>query len=129
MTTSYEPQLLLYAETHEWIHVEGNVASIGITDYAQDQLSDVVWVELPDVCETFETGQVIATVESVKAAGDIYTPIAGKVIEVNLELTSAPELINSQPYASWFCRIEFDEGMKMPPLLAHSDYLRLTQDS
>ena len=96
----------LYHEEHEWVHVEGEEAVIGISDYAQDQLSDVVYVELPEVGDTLELGDVFAVVESVKAASDVYMPVSGEVVEINEELEDSPELVNSDPYGeAWFVRV------------------------
>jgi glycine cleavage system H protein len=97
----------LYAETHEWIRLEGNEGTVGISDYAQEQLSDVVFVELPERGDAFDQGEHYATVESVKTAGDCYLPMAGEVLEVNEELNDAPQLVNEDPYgAGWFVRIK-----------------------
>ncbi len=128
MTAAYNPAELRYTATHEWLHMEGNLATIGLTDFAQEQLSDVVWVELPDTNDTFEAGQVLATVESVKAAGDIYAPVSGTVVEVNAGLTESPELVNSAPYASWFCRMRVSDSAAQPNFLSLAEYLQSTQD-
>jgi glycine cleavage system H protein len=95
-----------YHEEHEWVRVEGEEAVIGISDFAQDQLSDVVYVELPEVGDSFEAGDVFAVVESVKAASDVYMPVSGEVLEINEELEDSPELVNSDPYGeAWFVRV------------------------
>ncbi|MGD2207413.1 MAG: glycine cleavage system protein GcvH, partial [Anaerolineae bacterium] len=95
-----------YSEDHEWIRVEGAEGVIGITDYAQDQLSDVVYVELPEVGDFFEEGEIFAVVESVKAASDVYIPVGGEVLEANMALEDEPELVNQDPYGdAWFVRI------------------------
>lgn len=127
MTNAYDPNELFYTETHEWVCIEGSLVTVGLTDFAQENLSDVVWVELPEEGSIFETGQVMATVESVKAAGDIYAPVTGTVSEVNSDLTESPELVNSQPYASWFCRIILSEKTDLPAFLSLEDYLQSTQ--
>jgi len=94
-----------YTKTHEWVRLEGKEAVTGITDYAQQQLSDVVYVELPEVGETFGQGDVYATVESVKAASDVYLPIGGQILAANDKLISSPELVNKDPYGeAWFVR-------------------------
>jgi glycine cleavage system H protein len=95
-----------YARTHEWVRVEDGVATIGISDYAQDSLSDVVYVDLPEVGETVSAGKAAATVESVKAAEDVIAPISGEVIEVNSALVDTPEIVNAHPYESWFFRVK-----------------------
>ena len=127
MTDFAVPLDLLYASTHEWCARQGDVVTVGITDYAQDQLSDVVFVELPEVGEDFETGQTMATVESVKAAADVYAPLAGRVTEVNGALLDSPEEINSTPYASWFLRLEVAADTGNPELLDAAGYRALTE--
>ena len=87
-----------YDQEHEWVRVEGDEAIIGISDYAQDQLSDVVYVELPEVGDTFDKGDIFAVVESVKAASDVYMPISGDVLEINEALEDSPELVNEDPF-------------------------------
>jgi glycine cleavage system H protein len=94
------PEDLLYAKTHEWVLVEGDVATVGITHFAQEQLGDLTFVELPEVGDTFEAGSEMGSVESVKAASEIYSPVTGEVIEVNEELEDAPEKVNEEPYGS-----------------------------
>lgn len=100
------PDNLMYDASHEWIRIEGDVATIGITDHAQDQLGDLVFVELPDVGDELEKGDSCAVVESVKAASDVYSPLSGEVLEVNEELADSPESINESPYeAGWLFKL------------------------
>ena len=95
-----------YAETDEWIMLMGDSATVGITDYAQDQLSDIVYVELPAAGESFEQGDIVATVESVKAAADVHMPVSGAVTEANSAIEDEPEKVNADPYGeAWFIRI------------------------
>ncbi len=122
MASAYDPTELQYTATHEWVHIDGSLATIGLTDFAQDQLSDIVWVELPEMETAVEVGSLLATVESVKAAGDVYSPVSGKVTEVNEELTESPEFINQAPYASWFCRILISESAGVAKLLTLAEY-------
>ncbi len=96
------PADLKYTESHEWVRVEGDVATIGITDHAQSELGDVVYVDLPTVGKTLAIGETFGSVESVKTVSDLYAPVAGEVIEVNGELASASELVNSDPYGQGF---------------------------
>jgi glycine cleavage system H protein len=96
------PTELKYLKTHEWLRLEGDIATVGITDFAQDQLGDVVFVELPTVGKTIKAGDATAVVESVKTASDIYSPVSGEVIEVNSSLGDEPEKINSGPYGDGF---------------------------
>jgi glycine cleavage system H protein len=101
------PGDLMYARSDEWVRIEGDTATIGISDYAQDALNDIVFVELPEVGDTLAKGSAFGTVESVKAASDLYAPVSGTVIEVNTALEDEPELINSDPYGKgWIVRIQ-----------------------
>ena len=106
------PAELQYTKTHEWIKIEGDEATIGITDYAQDSLGDVVYVELPEVGVSFEAGAPFGAVESVKAASDLNMPVAGEVVAVNDALVSSPEILNSDPYgAGWMIKIQVAPGV------------------
>lgn len=112
-----------YHEEHEWVRVEGEEAVIGISDYAQDQLSDVVYVELPEVGDTFEQGDVFAVVESVKAASDVYMPLSGEILEVNEVLEDSPELVNQDPYGeAWFVRIAMTDLSELDGLMDAEAY-------
>lgn len=98
---------LLYTNTHEWVRVEDEIAVIGITDFAQEQLGDITYVELPAVGDVLEAGQEMGSVESVKAASELYCPVSGEVIEVNEELEGAPEKVNSDPFGEgWMLRVK-----------------------
>ncbi|MBA2781973.1 MAG: glycine cleavage system protein GcvH [Actinomycetota bacterium] len=100
------PEDLQYTKSHEWVRTEGDTATIGITDHAQDELGDVVFVELPDEGATFDAGESFGTVESVKAVSDLYTPVGGEVVEVNSALENAPEKINEDPYGEgWIVKL------------------------
>ncbi len=106
------PADLQYAKTHEWIRIEGGEATIGITDYAQDALGDVVYVELPEVDTEYEAGANFGAIESVKAASDIYLPVAGTITAVNDAVVNTPELLNSDPYGEgWLVKITVAEGV------------------
>jgi len=101
------PENLKYAETHEWIRVDGETGTIGITEHAQAELTDIVYVELPQVGSSVEAKQATAVVESVKAASDIYSPVSGEVIEVNSELEGNPALVNTDPYGTgWLFKVK-----------------------
>lgn len=116
------PTDLLYAKSHEWLRLHEGMATVGITDHAQSELSDVVYVELPKPGRKVAAGEVIATVESVKAASDIYAPVGGEVTEVNSTLTSDPGLVNREPYGQgWLFRLKPDQS-KPTGLLSPSDY-------
>ncbi|WP_349680937.1 glycine cleavage system protein GcvH [Mesotoga sp. UBA6090] len=107
-----------YAATHEWISVEGKTATVGISDHAQDHLGDIVYVDLPEVGKSLKKGDVFCTIESVKAASDIYAPISGKVIEVNEELDSSPEKINNDAEgAGWIAKIEMSNESELDSLM------------
>ena len=117
-----EPKLK-YDEEHEWIRVEGDEGVVGISDYAQDQLSDVVYVELPEVGDSFERGDILAVVESVKAASDVYMPVSGKLLEINDALEDSPELVNEDPYGeAWFARITIADPSELDDLLDADAY-------
>ncbi len=113
---------LYYSKDHEWVKVEGEYATIGITDYAQDSLGDVVYVELPDIGDELDAGDEIGIVESVKAASDIYTPLSGKVVAVNEELVDTPEAINKDPYASWIIKLEISQVEEIEKLMTSQEY-------
>ncbi len=101
------PEKLRYAPSHEWIKVEGGVGIVGITDHAQHELSDVVYVDLPKIGTKIAAGATIAVIESVKAASDIYSPVSGEVVEINADLVKKPELVNQDPYGTaWLFRIK-----------------------
>ncbi|NMA67368.1 MAG: glycine cleavage system protein GcvH [Clostridiaceae bacterium] len=113
---------LYYSEDHEWVRVEGDLAYIGITDYAQDSLGSIVYVETPSVGSNIEKGEVLGVVESVKAASDIYSPVSGKVVEVNEELNDAPELINEDPYENFIAVVEMVDAEELESLMDHNQY-------
>ena len=101
------PDDLMYTKKHEWARIQGNTVTVGLTDHAQNELTDVVYVELPEVGDEFQAGDEIAVVESVKSTSDVFTPVGGKVIEVNSSLEDAPETINSEPYGNgWLVKLE-----------------------
>jgi glycine cleavage system H protein len=112
-----------YSQEHEWIRVEGDEGVVGISDYAQDQLSDVVYVELPEVGDTFDQGDIFATVESVKAASDVYMPARGEILEINEELEDSPELVNQDPFGeAWFVRLAIADPAELDGLLDAEAY-------
>jgi len=117
------PKNLKYTKSHEWVRVEGNLAVVGITDHAQHELTDVVYVETPAVDSRVEAGKECAVVESVKAASDIYAPVSGDVVAVNEELSSAPELLNQDPYdKGWMFKIKISDPGELNELLSPDDY-------
>lgn len=99
-------QSVKYAKSHEWARIEGDIVIVGVSDYAQDALSDVVYVDLPEVGDAVTAGKQAATVESVKAAEDVIAPVSGEVIEVNTALEDTPEIVNERPYDAWFFKVK-----------------------
>ena len=118
----YDPNCR-YDEEHEWIRVEGDEGVIGISDYAQDALSDIVYVELPEVGDVFDRGDVLAVVESVKAASDVYMPVTGEILEINDLLEDSPEMVNQDPYGeAWLVRVTIAEPAELEDLLDADAY-------
>ena len=112
-----------YTEDHEWVKVEGDTVIVGITKYAAEQLGDVVFVELPDVGASFDKGGDMAVVESVKAASDVYAPVGGEVLEVNVALTDAPETVNEAPEAGgWFAKLKLSDTSERDALMDEAAY-------
>jgi len=116
------PADLKYTKDHEWIRITGDSAEVGITDYAQQQLGDVVYVELPDVGRTLKAGDVFGSIESVKAASDLFSPLSGQVTEVNLALKDHPETVNSEPHETWMIRLTLSDPAAAASLLDSSQY-------
>ena len=113
---------LFYSESHEYVKVEGNVGYIGISDYAQHALGNVVYVDMPDVDDEIEAGEEFGAVESVKAASDLFVPVSGKVIEVNEALDDQPELINQDPYENWIIKVELSDKSQLDELMDAKAY-------
>lgn len=116
------PSDLKYTKDHEWIRLSGDTAEIGITDYAQQQLGDVVYVELPDVGRTIAAGESFGSIESVKAVSELFAPMSGEVIEVNPALRSTPESVNSNPHETWMVRIRLSDPSAAGSLLDSAEY-------
>ena len=120
------PEELQYTKTHEWVRREGEVATVGITEHAQDELGDVVFIELPEKGASFGAGDAFGTVESVKAVSDLYSPVGGEVVDVNEALNDAPEKINEEPYGNgWIIRLRVSEEAD---LLSAGDYEKLLEE-
>jgi glycine cleavage system H protein len=120
------PEDLHYTTSHEWVRIEGDTATIGITDHAQDELGDVVFVELPQEGDTFDAGESFGTVESVKAVSDIYAPVGGDVVEVNSALEDAPENINEDPYGEgWIVKLRTTDEAD---LLSPQEYEKVVEE-
>ena len=124
------PKDLMYTDNDEWIRVEGTTGTVGITDYAQDQLSDVVYVELVvSEDEVVAQGDTCATIESVKAAADVYMPVSGKIIATNEELADTPELVNSEPHgAAWLVKLEISDSSELEGLMDAAAYEKFTAE-
>lgn len=117
-----------YTETHDWVRAEGETALYGISDFAQSQLSDIVFVELPEVGSFYEQGQVYAVVESVKAASDCYAPVSGEVIEINSTIETEPAVVNKDPYgAGWFVRVRLSKPEQLDGLRDSESYRELVR--
>ena len=121
------PADLKYTKDHEWVRVSGTQAHVGITDYAQKQLGDVVYLELPDVGKTFKKGDVFGTIESVKAVSELYAPVSGEVVEVNTALKDKPELVNSDPHGSWMIVLKLADPGEAGTLLDATKYAELVK--
>jgi len=122
------PPAYRYTREHEWINVDGNQATIGITDYAQNSLGDIVFVELPKVGDELTEGKSFGTVESVKAVSELYAPASGKVVAVNPELANAPEKINSDAHGAWMIKIQLTNAGEVNKLLSASDYEKYVKE-
>ena len=114
---------LYYSESHEYVRVEGDFGFIGITDYAQNALGNVVYVDMPDVDEEVEAGEEFGAVESVKAASDLYSPVSGTVVEVNEALEDQPELVNQDAFANWIIKVELSDKSELDSLMSAADYV------
>lgn len=121
--SSQVPSDLKYAKSHEWIRPAGEIGTVGITDHAQHELTDVVFVELPAVGRRVKAGEACAVVESVKTASDVYSPVSGEVVEVNKAVSDNPALVNTEPYAGgWFFKVKLDAPSELASLLSPADY-------
>jgi len=122
------PGDLRYTETHEWLRNDNGNVTIGINDYAQDQLGDIVFVELPEVGNTFEKGEEFGTLESVKAVSEIYLPVSGEIVAVNDALEETPELVNMEPYNNgWLVEVKPDEPDEIDTLMTSGEYLEMLE--
>ncbi len=120
------PENLKYTKDHEWAKIEGDVATIGITDYAQGELGDVVFVELPEVGTTLNAGDTFGTIEAVKAVADLYAPLSGEVVEINPELESTPEKVNQDPYGEgWMIKVKLSNPAEADDLMDAEKYKEL----
>ena len=117
------PKDLKYSEDDEWVRIDGDMGTVGITDYAQDSLSDIVYVELPGEGDSFDSGETFGVVESVKAAADLLMPVSGEVVEINSALEDSPELVNSDPYGeAWIVKIKLSDAGELDDLMDAAAY-------
>ena len=124
------PRELRYTKTHEWVRLDGNIVTVGVTDFAQEQLSDLTYVELPDVDDEVAAADEIGVVESVKAASDVYAPVAGVIVEVNRDVQETPEIVNSDPYgAGWLFKIRASDPDDVDSLLDADQYEELLPEA
>jgi len=113
---------LLYSESHEWLKLEGDIALIGISDFAQEELGDISYVDFPDVDDEIAAGDSFGAVESVKAASDLFSPVSGTVVEINEELSDSPEKINEEPYEAWIIKLKISDKSELEKLLDSRAY-------
>ena len=117
------PENLHYSKDHEWVEVKDGVATVGITDYAQHSLGDVVYVDLPRVGDTLASHEAFGSIESVKAVSEVFTPVAGEIVEVNDELNDTPEAVNSDPYgAAWMIKLKMENALEADAMLSAAEY-------
>ncbi|MCI7635798.1 MAG: glycine cleavage system protein GcvH [Candidatus Cryptobacteroides sp.] len=116
---------LKYSETHEWVKVEGNVAIVGVSDYAQKEMGDITYVDMPDVDDEVSKDEEFGALESVKASSDLVSPVSGVVVEKNEALEDAPELINQDPYENWIIKVEMSDASELDALLDAAGYAKL----
>ena len=116
---------LKYSETHEWVKVEGNVAIVGVSDYAQKEMGDITYVDMPDVDDEVSKDEEFGALESVKASSDLVSPVSGVVVEKNEALEDAPELINQDPYENWIIKVEMSDASELVALLDAAGYAKL----
>jgi len=122
------PKDLRYTKTHEWVRVEDGHAYIGITDYAQDQLGEIVFIELPEESDDLEKGEEFAAIESVKAASDVMAPVSGVVTAVNEALEDSPELLNEDPYENWIVKVELEDESELEGLMSAEEYENMSKE-
>ncbi len=118
---------LLYSESHEWVKVDGNVAIIGVSDFAQKEMGDITYVDLPDIGDEFGAGEDFGALESVKASGELITPVSGSVTARNEELEDKPELINEDPYKAWIIKVEMSDSSELDSLMNAAAYAKATE--
>ncbi len=118
---------LLYSESHEWVKVDGNIAIIGVSDFAQEEMGDITYVDLPSEGDAIEAGEDFGALESVKASSELYSPVSGTVVAVNTELEDAPEKVNEDPYCSWIIKVEMSDSKELDSLLNATAYAEIAK--
>ena len=113
---------LLYSESHEWVKVDGNVAIIGVSDFAQSEMGDITYVDMPDEGDSVEKGKEFGALESVKASSELYSPVSGTIVACNSEIEDAPEKINEDPYGAWIIKVEMSDSSELASLMSASAY-------
>ncbi|MCQ2169685.1 MAG: glycine cleavage system protein GcvH [Bacteroidales bacterium] len=118
---------LLYSESHEWVKVDGNIAIIGVSDFAQAEMGDIVYIDLPSEGDEFNAGDDFGALESVKASSELYSPVGGTVVAVNNELEDSPEKVNEDPYTAWIIKVEMDDKKELDSLLNAAAYAEIAK--
>lgn len=118
---------LLYSESHEWVKVDGNIAIIGVSDFAQSEMGDITYVDMPDIDDEVAKGEDFGALESVKASSELYSPVSGTVVAVNTELEDAPEKVNEDPYCSWIIKVEMSDSKELDSLLNATAYAEIAK--
>ena len=122
------PTDIKYTKEHEWTKIEGNVATIGVTDFAQSELGDIAWIEMPELGAETKKGEPFGTIEAVKTVEDLFAPLSGKIVEINEDLLDSPEWVNDDPYGKgWIAKIEFSDEGELSSLLSADDYSGLIE--
>ncbi len=117
------PEDIKYSDDHEWVKMDGDIAIVGISDFAQDQLGDIVFVEMPEAGDSFDRGDDFGSLESVKAVSELFMPVGGEVVEINEALEDAPELLNEDPYTNWIVKVKPADASEYDKLLSAEEYL------
>lgn len=119
---------LRYADSHEWVKMDGDIATVGITDYAQHALGDIVYVDMPEECDEVVKGEEFGAVESVKAASDLISPVSGEVVEINEDLDDEPALLNKDPYTNWIMKVKISDASEIEDLLDAAAYAKICEE-
>jgi len=118
---------LLYSESHEWVKMDGDIAIIGVSDFAQSEMGDITYVDLPSEGDTVQAGESFGALESVKASSDLYSPVSGEIVAVNSELEGTPEAVNNDPYSSWIIKVKASDTTELDALLTPAKYAEVAK--